>query len=253
MYFRPPREGLPGVLPGSLTRAKKGIFGLRVAPRNWYKKTIVERGWKELGALPGVFVFMMNGNLRGFLFLHVDDGFHFGEGKEYKASMDEIFNAFEIPPEKRQSGCFNFLGRAITQLDDMSSVVDQKSYVNDVKAVFIPKARRADAASPFTVEEKSSLVSLVGQFAWAERESLPHIAYDVSDLQQRFIVATIAELVRASSVLRTAKKLVSDKVTLKFVPLDLKNVVFVSVTDASSAGQPSGGSQLGYATLMAER
>ena len=96
-------------------------------------------------------------------------------------------------------------------------------------------------------------MSLVGRLAWAARESLPHIAYDVSDLQQVFNVATIAELVRASSVLRTAKKLVSDKVTLKFVPLDLKNVVFLSVTDASVAGQPSGGSQLGYATQVAER
>ena len=141
----------------------------------------------------------------------------------------------------------------MTQLDDMSFVVDQKSYVNDVKAVFIPTTRRADAASPLTVEEKSSLMSLVGQLAWAARESLPHIAYDVSDLQQRFNVATIAELVRASSVLRTAKKLVSDKVTLKFVPLDLKNVVFVSMMDASFVGQPSGRSQLGYTTLMAER
>ena len=141
---------------------------------------------------------MINGNLRGLLLLHVDDGFHFGEGKEYKASVDEIFNAFEIPPGKRQSGCFNFLGRTITQLDDMSFVVDQKSYVND-KAVFIPKTRRADAASPLTVEEKSSLMSLVGQLAWAAREGLPHIFYDVSDIQQRFNVATIAELVRASS------------------------------------------------------
>ena len=40
---------------------------------------------------------------------------------------------------------------------------------------------------------------------------------------------------------------------MKFLPLDLNNVVFVSVTDASFAGQPNGGSQLGYATLMAER
>ena len=94
---------------------------------------------------------MINGILGGLVLLHVDDGFHFGEGKGYKASMDEIFNAFEIPPEKRQSGCFNFLGRTVMQLDDMSFVVSQESYVNDVKAVFIPKTRRADAASPLAV------------------------------------------------------------------------------------------------------
>ena len=72
--------------PGSLIKAKNGIFGLRVAPRKWYKKakkTIVHRGWKELGALPGVFVFMVDNVLRGILLLHVDDGFHFGEGPAY--------------------------------------------------------------------------------------------------------------------------------------------------------------------------
>ena len=61
-------------------------------------------------------------------------------------------------------------------------------------------------------------------------------------------MVTIAELVRANSVLRAAKKLAQDKITLKFLPLDLNNVVFASVTDTSFAGQPNGGSQLGYAT-----
>ena len=43
VYFRPPRESLPGVPPGSLTKAKKGIFGLRVAPRNRY----VQKGHED--------------------------------------------------------------------------------------------------------------------------------------------------------------------------------------------------------------
>ena len=167
--------------------------------------------------------------------------------------MGQLFEDFEIPPEKRKSGTFTFLGRTVTQLDDMSFVVSQKTYVNDIKPIFIPKTRRAEATSTLTAEEKSTLMSLVGQLAWAARETLPHIAYDVSDLQQRFNTATIAELLRANSVLGTAEKLVQDKITLKFLPLDLNNVVFVSVTDASFAGQPDGGSQLGYATLMAER
>ena len=58
VYVRPPREGLPSVPPGFPIKAKKSIFGLRVAPINWYKKakkTIVHRGWKELGAIPGIF------------------------------------------------------------------------------------------------------------------------------------------------------------------------------------------------------
>ena len=96
-------------------------------------------------------------------------------------------------------------------------------------------------------------MSHVRQRAWAAREVLSHIAYDVSDLQQRFSTATIAKLVRANSVVRTAKKLVQNKITQKFFPLDLNNVVFVSVTEASFAAQSNGDFQLGYATLVAER
>ena len=255
VYFKPPKEGLPGVPPGSLIKAKKGIFGLRVAPRLWFKKakkTIVDAGWQDLAAIPGVFVFKVNGILRGMILLHVDDGLHFGEGKEYHDSMDKIFKAFEIAPEKRKTKDFAFLGRTIKQHDDYSFTISQEKYVEDVKAMYISKERRSQASSPVTAEEKGNLMSLVGQLAWAARESLPHIAYDVSDLQQRFNTATVAELVRANSVLRTAKKLVKE-IALNFVPLNLKDIVFSSVTDASFAGQPNGGSQLGFAILIGDR
>ena len=59
VYFRPPREGLPGVPEGSLIKAIKGVFGLRVAPRLWYKKAkavLEDAGWTQLASLPGVFV-----------------------------------------------------------------------------------------------------------------------------------------------------------------------------------------------------
>ena len=156
-------------------------------------------------------------------------------------------NDFVNPSAKKKSGSFTFLGRTVTQLDDISFVVNQETYVKDIKA------RRAEATSTLTAEEKSTLMILVGQLAWAARETLLHNAYDVNNIQQRFNTATIAELRRANSVLRTAMKLVQDKITLKLLPLDLNNVAFVSVTDAPLAGQPNGGSQLGYAILMAER
>ena len=54
---------------------------------------------------------------------------------------------------------------------------------------------------------------------------------------------------RANAVLRQAKKLVLTSV-LKFVPIDLDQATFISVTDASFAGQPKGSSQMGLAVLM---
>ena len=86
--------------------------------------------------------------LQRILLLHVDDGFHFGEEPEYESSMGQLFENFEIPPEKRKRASFTFLRRTVTQLDDMSFVVSQKTYVTDIKPIFIPKPRRAKAISP---------------------------------------------------------------------------------------------------------
>ena len=59
----------------------------------------------------------------------------------------------------------------------------------------------------------------------------------------------MTELVRANTVLRQATKLVSTNV-LKFVSINLDQATFISVTNASFAGQPKGSSQMGLAVLM---
>ena len=79
------REFLPEyIVPeGSLIKAIKGVFGLRVAPRLWYKKAkavLEDAGWTQLASLPGVFVLGIGKVLKGILVLHVDDALHAGEG-----------------------------------------------------------------------------------------------------------------------------------------------------------------------------
>ena len=97
---------------------------------------------------------------------------------------------------------------------------------------------------------EDELMSLVGQLVKVARETLPQIAFEVSDLQQRFNVATVAELIEANGVLRKAKKLVATNI-LRFVPIKLESVTYISVTDASFAMQLGGASQMGLAVLMA--
>ena len=252
VYFRPPREGLPGVPEGSLIKAIKGVFGLRVAPRLWYKKAkavLEDAGWTQLASLPGVFVLRIGNILKGILVLHVDDALHAGKGDEYEKTMDQILKTFEIKDDKRKEGNFSFLGRQVAQQPDGTVFVTMQTYLDDVKPIFITKTRRSTSDATVTGAEKTELMSLVGQLAWVARESLPQIAFDVSDLQQRFNVATVTELVRANTVLRQAKKLVLTNV-LKFVPINLDKATFISVTDASFAGQPKGSSQMGLAVLM---
>ena len=61
---------------------------------------------------------------------------------------------------------------------------------------------------------------MVGQLAWPARESMPQLAYSVSDLQQKTNQATIHDLMHANNVLRLAQKLaLQDKQKLIFRPL----------------------------------
>ena len=150
LYFKPPREGLPGVPEGALIKAEKGVFGLRVAPRLWFTKakSILEtHGFKQLGSLPGVFVLRINGVLKGMLLLHVDDGLHIGEGPEYERAIEGLHNEFGIAAEKCHSTSFDFLRRTLEQQPDHSIRVSQRNYLDEVKSLYIPKPRRAEARS----------------------------------------------------------------------------------------------------------
>ena len=252
VYFRPPREGLPGVPEGSLIKAEKGIFGLRVAPRLWYtkaKKILEKHGFRQLDSLPGVFVLRVNNVLQGIMLLHVDDGLHMGDGAAYQKAMEDILKEFDIKEDKMKHTAFTFLGRNVSQQPDKSIHVSMPNYLDDVKPIFIPKIRRSTPDQAVTGPEKTELMSLVGQLAWVARETLPQIAYEVSDLQQRFNQGTVAELVKANHVLRKAKALTGVN-KLRFVPINLKDVQFISVTDAAFANQPRGASQMGSAVLI---
>lgn len=261
LYFRPPKEGLPGVPKGALIRALKGVFGLRIAPRLWWKKAradIIAAGFQELSLLPGVFLLRdkdQSGKeiLVGLLVLHVDDGMHAGKGPKYDKAMEEIRKTFEVTEDKIHASSFTFLGRDLEQMEDFSVKISQRQYLADLKPIQIPKSRRAEPEAPLLPHEIGDLRSLVGQLAWPAKVCYPQLSYDVSDLQQRFNIATVAELVRANAVLRTAKKLGQEVTTMHVHGIDLSNYAVVSVTDASFAGQPKGGSQMGFAVLIADK
>ena len=87
--FRPPKEGLHGVPPGSLIKIIKGIYGLKEAPRLWYlraRETLLKAGWEELKTASAVFVCRnKSGECAGMMVLHVDDACYAGHGPEYEA------------------------------------------------------------------------------------------------------------------------------------------------------------------------
>ena len=70
------------------------------------------------------------------------------------------------------------------------------------------------------LKELTEFRSIVQQLAWLARATMPSIAYDVSDLQQRTPEATVADMMRANSVVRDAQKKAQEDVCLSFGKLD---------------------------------
>ena len=103
LYFRPPKEGLPGVPPGSLIKIIKGVYGLKEAPRLWYlkaKETLVKCGWEELSCARAVFVKRdKSGKCCGMLVLHVDDACFAGSGPDFEHCVKETRKAFKLGAE----------------------------------------------------------------------------------------------------------------------------------------------------------
>ena len=134
------------------------------------------------------------------------------------------------------------------------------------------KDRRSQPTSKLNLKELHDYRSLTGQLAWPARESMPQLAYSVSDLQQKVSQATVGDLVHANNVLNLAKKNVEEGQTLRFpvLPEDIRMemqhshdprpeqtpkkeraIGFGAIHDASFMGQPRDGSQQAYALMLA--
>ena len=70
-----------------------------------------------------------------------------------------------------------------------------------------------------TDDERKALRALLGKLIWVARQTMPQIAYDVSDLQQRVTAARVTDLVQANSVVRQMHKDTQSGYRLKFLPI----------------------------------
>ena len=248
IYCRPPKEGLPGVEPGSLLKLVKGAYGLREAPRLWYlraREVLLEAGFEEMQTAKACFILRNH----GMLILHVDDACFAGRGKQWEKAMQYVRAHFTIGKEEYND--FTFLGRRVRQNKDCTIELDQHDYVKALEKVSVPRERRNRPKAVLTSKELHDYRSIVGQLAWPARETMPFLAYSVSDLQQKVGEATVGDLVHANNILGIAKRSVQQGQKLKFMNFGHESVIgMAAVHDASFMGQPKGGSQQAYALMI---
>ena len=248
---------------------------MKEAPRLWYlraKEVLLEAGFEEMQAAKACFL-LRDPKTRitnGMLVLHVDDACFSGKGPQFERAMAYCRSKFIIGKEEYDS--FTFLCRHVRQHQDFSIEVDQHDYVRGIQRVKVSKDRRSQPASKLNLKELHDYRSLTGQLAWPARETMPQLAYSVSDLQQKVSQATVGDLVHANNVLNLAKKNVEDGQTLRFpvlpenirmemqhshdprpeqTPKKERAIGFGAIHDASFMGQPRDVSQQAYALMLA--
>jgi hypothetical protein len=141
----PPKDGLPGVAPGSLLQPLKGVFGLKEAPHLWYlaaRERCQEAGLEELHTAKSTFVVRnSDGTPAGMLVGTSTTGagpVKVRRSPRHKGDSED----FSIWA-RRSPVILVFLGRHVTQRSDGSIHLHQDEYIKQVSTIYIPKERRS--------------------------------------------------------------------------------------------------------------
>ena len=130
LYVVPPRQGLPGVPPGSLLRLKKSAYGLASAPRDWWlklRREMVSLGWQESRLERAMFMLRdpKTGFLCGLCTAHVDDLLITGTGPFFNRCAAELKGKFKW--SSWETDKFEHCGRSVEKLPDGSVKVHQQT------------------------------------------------------------------------------------------------------------------------------
>ena len=141
---------LPGVLAGSLIRARKGIFGLADAPRRWWlrqRRCPRELGFRQCRSDPALFTLhAADGTLAGVVGTHVDDLLSAGS-KSFVAKLEEVAKqlGFGKWESAKQAGGFIYCGRRVSQNVDGTVRIDMKDYTKTgLATIFVPLQERKE-------------------------------------------------------------------------------------------------------------
>lgn len=248
VYLRPPPEADEDK---RLWHLKTCVYGLNDASRYWYLRTrevLFGLGMKASKYDKSIFYYYDNGSLSGIISCHVDDFFWCGNVNFKKTVIHELRKVFMFGTE--QSGMFKYIGLHIMQQSDGRIILHQNSQIDALETSVISHERLAQSDSNLNDREIGVFRKICGQLNWFVSQSRPDIAFDSCDLSCSIKNATVKDLVKANKVVRKTK---SERVSIKFPPLDLATCTIVVYSDASYGNLPDGSSQGGYIIMLKDR
>lgn len=242
IYLHLPKEGLPGVAPGSLLKVCTPVYGMADAPRAWwlkFKQILEKVGW-EGSRLDRALFYLKDerGDVCGQGGPHVDDFVCTGRGPVYEKALETMKQSVKWGSWKVNE--FTHCGRGISREKDGSVLVEQHTYIQKLKPIILETKLVGEPLSPKEMEEARGLL---GGLGWAAKQTRPDACYGVSTLLSEISGKDRSVAKRANALLG---RIQDEQVTLRFpAQLDYDSAMLVVFTDASFANRADGFSQGG--------
>ena len=235
----------------------KSAYGLISAPILWYhelKGTLLSLGFQMSPMNPCVFVLPKKSDhqnpaerstgIHGILGIHVDDGIGGGD-TVFHAQLKKLEAKYPFGSHRKRD--MTFTGLHIRQEANHEIFVDQKEYIQDISSIQVARERRSDMKATVTPNELQALRGLIGGLQYAASNTRPDLSCKLSLLQARIPVATVQDLLTGNKLLHEAKRYAD--VFVRYRPIPISQIRFVSFSDAAFASREKAHSQKGCLIL----
>ena len=237
-------------------------FGLADAPRQWWlrlARALESRGWNRSPLDQATWFLWSSGKatLKGMIVSHVDDLLFGGEPDAEKSLLDvgEELGFREISRDS-----FTWCGKQFSRRPDGTVAISMLPYHQNLREIYVPKARRSDLTAPLDAQELRALRAVLGSLQWLVAQLRFDMSFVVSSLQGER--PTVGTMLRANMAV---KEFLRDPgYEMVFRPVDLFNGGLMVVTDSSLGNVTLDGSaaasplekvysQSAYYVLIADR
>ena len=213
LWIELPRDLLaPNARAKGLCKVLKGIYGLREAPRLWWKRlqaAMLSLGFQESKLDATMFILRQGRHIHCIAGCHVDD---------LIIAADD--HGWQVKIKEWTMQDFLYCGRRVRQLSDCSITVDMLAYVQTLKLIPVEGSRKSLPDLDCTVNEHKNFRTCMGTLGWLATMSRPDLSYGVSRLQGHLNGPKVAHLLEANQLIREARKFADVKLTFRPIPLD---------------------------------
>ena len=243
-----------GVVPGTLMKLIKPIYGQADAPRQWFivaRRRLESLGYKAHALDQCLYTFHdSDKHLISMVGLHVDDLLGCGqdghpEYEHLKLQLKDAFN-FKHWTEETEDKPIEFCGCHLSR----TSTESKLHQAENLKGVKPMTCVNYDSNRSLNSKEQSCLRALLGALQWPATQTSPHLSASVSLLCGEVTTATGDTAAQANKVLRFAKSNGDAALVFRDLGGDLNKLCTVAMSDAAWGVRRNNESQGGYVIFL---